>query len=121
MSARIQEVSPYVAEECLTERTYRWDKRPYLQRVGDALSQLINTWLFNGNPDESLSGRSYLNTVIAEREGRQVRTVWKVVRFLAEVLFYYRDRGEHTRLAFIEDIERAGLRYEAAIKYIIYT
>ena len=89
--------------------------------MGDALSQFVNTWFFDGNPDESLSGRSYFNTVIAEKEGRSVRTVWKVVRFLAEVLFYYRDRGNHTRLAFIEDIERAGLRYEAAIKYIRYT
>lgn len=89
--------------------------------MGDALSQFINTWCFNGNPDESLSGRSYFNTVIAEREGRKVHTVWVVVRFLAEALFYYKDRGKHTRLAFIEDIERAGERYEAAIKYIIYT
>ena len=89
--------------------------------MGDALSQFVNTWFFDGAPDESLSGRSYFNTVIAEKEGRPVRTVWKVVRFLAEALFYYRDRGEHTRLAFIEDIERAGLRYETAIKYIGYT
>ena len=98
-----------------------WDKRPRSQRMGDALSQFANTWFFNGQPDESLSGRSYFNTVIAEREGRPVCTFWKVVRFLAEALFYYRDRGDHTRLAFIEDIERAGFRYEAAIKYIRYT
>jgi hypothetical protein len=97
-----------------------WDTRPKSQKKGDALSQLLNAWFFNGNPDESLSGRSYFETEIAYKEGRPVRTVWRVVRFLAEVLFYYRDRGDHTRLAFIEDIERAGVRYEATFKYINY-
>ena len=31
----------------------------YLKRVGDALSQLGNVVLLNGDPNESISGRSY--------------------------------------------------------------
>lgn len=95
-----------------------WDIRSHIQKRGDALSQLVNAWFFNGNPDESLSGRSYFQTVIAEKEGRPVSSLWKIVRFLAEALFYVSDKGDHTRLAFFQDIERAGVRYESTKKYL---
>lgn len=34
-------------------------RRSYLIRVGDAISQLINTVLLNGEPNESTSARAY--------------------------------------------------------------
>jgi hypothetical protein len=88
----------------------RWDKRPYLQRVGDALSQFANAVLANGMPDESLSGRSYRNTrLVTEPKLR-----WRIVAFLAEVLFYPIDKGQHCEAAFWQDIDRAGVRWRAA-------
>ena len=35
------------------------DDRHYLIRVGNSLSQLLNTIVLNGDPDESVFGRSY--------------------------------------------------------------
>ena len=95
-----------------------WDLRKKAQKRGDALSQFINAWFFNGNPDESLSGRSYYETVVAKIEGREVKRLWKIVRCLAEALFFISDKGNHTRLAFVQDIERARVRYEQTRKYI---
>lgn len=88
----------------------RWDRRPYLQRLGDVLSQFLNVWLANGMPDESLSGRAYRNiTLTIEPKLR-----WRVVAFCAEVLFWPIDRGEHCHSAFWQDIDRAGVRWRAA-------
>jgi hypothetical protein len=84
----------------------RWDDRSYLQRLGDSVSQLINVALLNGMPDESVSGRAWRNT--AMRSPPKMR--WWLVRVAAEALFYFRDRGEHCRLAYEEDIERMWRR-----------
>lgn len=88
----------------------RWDNRPYLQRLGDAISQLANVLLFDGAPDESLSGRSYQNTVLRNRLGRPVKLRWRVIRLLAELLFWPLDHWQHTESAYWQDIERATLR-----------
>lgn len=88
----------------------RWDKRPYLQRVGDALSQFVNVVLANGMPDESLSGRSYRMTKLVT----EPKLRWRIVAFLAEVLFYPIDKGQHCEAAFWQDIDRAGVRWRAA-------
>ena len=87
-----------------------WDDRSYRERLGDATSQWLNVALARGMPDESLSGRSYRNTVLKERDGLPVRWQWRVVRFLAEAIFYVRDRGRHTELAFWEDVVRSRKR-----------
>lgn len=87
-----------------------WDNRPYWQRGADTISQLLNAWLFNGASDESLSGRSYQNTVLRARFGLPVQRRWRVIRLLAEWLFWLRDHGQHTELAYWQDIERATLR-----------
>lgn len=91
-----------------------WDRRPYKRRVGDAFSQLINT-IFGGMPDESLSGRSYrlAGPEPALRQYRPVKPIWHFVRQAAEWLFKS-ERGQHTRLAFWEDIERSEVRARAA-------
>lgn len=71
----------------------RWDKRPYIQRLGDSLSQFANVLLLNGMTDESISGRSYRNTVLRERQGLPVAWRWVVIRWLAEALFWPIDRA----------------------------
>lgn len=88
----------------------RWDKRPYLQRVGDALSQFFNVTWANGMADESLSGRAYRMT----RFVTEPKLRWRVVAFCAEVLFWPVDRGAHCEAAFWQDIDRAGVRWRAA-------
>ena len=93
--------------------TDRWDTRPYLPRLGDALSQFVNVALANGMPDESLSGRAWRNTYIRAKRGQTVKRRWAAVATLAEVLFWPIDRGHHCRLAFEEDVRRSALRAEA--------
>ena len=88
----------------------RWDKRPYLQRVGDALSQFANVLLANGMPDESLSGRAFRMTRLTTEPALR----WRLVAFCAEVLFWPLDKGEHCEAAFWQDIDRAGVRWRAA-------
>lgn len=84
----------------------RWDDRPYLQRLGDAISQLVNVALANGMPDESISGRAHRNTTMRV----PVKQRWQIVAAVAEVLFWPVDRGQHCRLAYEQDIERSRLR-----------
>jgi hypothetical protein len=81
------------------------DRRPYLQRVGDALSQAINVVLLNGDPDESISGRSYRMTALTTPS----RNRWWIARWIAEAVFFW-ERGQHTRLAYEQDLERARVR-----------
>ncbi len=90
--------------------TERWDTRPYLQRAGDALSQIANVVLADGMPDESLSGRSYRNTVLRAAAGKPVAWRWRFVRTFAEGLLWPIDRGRHTELAYWQDVERSTLR-----------
>lgn len=90
-----------------------WDGRPYLRRVGDAVSQLFNA-LFGGASDESLSGRSYrlAGPDLRLRNGApdHPRLRWRFVRAAAELLFWRIDKGRHTELAFWEDVERSAAR-----------
>lgn len=88
----------------------RWDTRSYIQRLGDSISQFANVLLLNGMTDESISGRSYRNTVLRERKGQPVAWRWRVVRFAAELLFWPIDRGGHTEAAFWQDVERSAAR-----------
>ena len=96
----------------------RWDDRQYLQRLGDAVSQLINVALLNGMTDESVSGRAFRNTTLRRHQGKLVTRRWLFLRVAAEVLFWPIDRGDHCRLAYFEDIERSRLRAEAITKKV---
>jgi len=71
------------------------DRRSYIYRCLDALSQLLNTWLFCGDPDESISGRCY-------RERR-----WSLVSVINGIFFW---QDHHCRLAYNEDLIRAKAR-----------
>jgi len=85
------------------------DNRSYFVRVGDAISQLINTVLFNGDPDESISGRSYRSFKLRDSDNK----LWAITYYAAEGVFWLRDRGIHCKLAYYEDIERWDVRIKA--------
>lgn len=67
----------------------------YFVRVGDAVSQLLNVVLFNGDANESISGRSY-------REKRKLAN--KFINMLLSPI-----EKNHCRLAYITDAVRASL------------
>lgn len=87
-----------------------WDRRGYLAKLGDAVSQLVNA-LIGGAPDESLSGRSYRICVL---QAGTAPLRWRIVRRAAEAIFWLKDRGNHTQIAFWEDVYRARARARAA-------
>lgn len=66
---------------------------PYLVRLGDALSQLANVLLINGDANESVSGR-------AHREG------WAKAERLIDTLFSPWEL-QHCRIAYLMDVARA--------------
>lgn len=86
-----------------------WDRRGYLAKLGDAVSQLVNA-LIGGAPDESLSGRSY-RIVMLQQAGAPWR--WQAIHRAAELLFFWQG-GRHTENAFFADLERAAARARAA-------
>lgn len=64
----------------------------YLVRVGDAISQLLNTALINGDPNESISGRAY-------RQGWAIRVIIDAIFWPFET--------EHCKKAFDNDLRKA--------------
>lgn len=85
-----------------------WDRRGYLARLGDALSQMANVLLANGAPDESLSGRSYRSVILSDKP----KLRWRIVRRAANILFFWQE--DHCQLAFWEDVYRSRARGTAA-------
>jgi len=63
----------------------------YLIRVGDALSQLLNVLLFNGHPNESISGRVF-----------RTKSLWYSV---IDLLFFF--DPQHCRTAYENDLKYA--------------
>ena len=88
-----------------------WDLRSRFRIIGDAISQLANACHPGGAADESLSGRCYRVTELA---GDRPPIYWQLVRWAAEALFWYWDRGDHCQLAFWEDIYRCRSRAAVA-------
>lgn len=64
----------------------------YLVRVGDAISQLLNTVFLNGDPNESISGRAY-------RQGWRIRVIIDAIFWPFET--------EHCKNAFDNDLRKA--------------
>jgi hypothetical protein len=81
-------------------------KRPRLIRLGDWLSAGLNVLAFDGDNDESTSGRAY-------RESLQGR--WLRRRRLIDALFSPWER-EHCRKAYWADLDRARLRLLAQMQ-----
>lgn len=57
-------------------------QRAYIKRVGTSLSQLINTILLNGDPDESVSSRAYRKGILGG-DGK-----WLVAVKIIDTLFF---------------------------------
>lgn len=64
----------------------------WLIRIGDALSQFANTALLNGDPNESISGRSY-------RQG------WCVMYFIDALFAPF--ESQHCKRAYLNDVKKA--------------
>ena len=71
------------------------DRRKWYLRWLDGFSQLLNVTFFNGDPDESISGRCW-------RQDRK----WAVR--IIDALFSFQTK--HCRLAYQEDLKRANAR-----------
>lgn len=71
------------------------DRRSYGKRLLDATSQFINVMIFNGDPDESMSGRVY-------------RTQRKPLIAIIDTLFFWQEF--HCRGAYLQDLDRAKKR-----------
>lgn len=84
------------------------DGRPYLVRVGDLLSQAVNTALLLGATDESCSGRAYREGVLlgCPRWRRDYRFI--------NALFFW--QADHCRGAYEADNQRSRLRLEHAAR-----
>lgn len=91
----------------------RIDTRSWFARGQDALSQFANWFLFNGDPDQTISARCHQNTVIRSKLNLPVKRRWRLVRFVAEALFWYSDRGRHCYGAWISDADRNARRTAA--------
>lgn len=83
------------------------DSRPWLMKVGDLLSQALNTIVFNGSPDESTSGRSYRQGVLGDHKG------WSRMRKFVDGLFSVYEE-DHCKKAYEADLERARMRIAQA-------
>jgi len=95
----------------------RWDQRSYLVRLGDATSQWFNVAFGNGMPDESVSGRAFRNTTLRKAAGFHVSRRWRLLRRVADALFFWQD--DHSEWAFWEDIYRSRARGRAADRFDI--
>lgn len=71
----------------------------YLTNIGTILSQLINTVVFAGNPDESVSARTY--------NARHNSKFWAAMFYFIEGLFFVFDMGYHCEKAHKKDIANA--------------
>ena len=73
--------------------------KQYFINLGTILSQLLNTVLFVGNPDQAVSARSYAN--------KDKSKFWKVMYYVIETLFYPFDKGWHCYKSHQKDIKNA--------------
>lgn len=76
----------------------------YLIHVGDAISQLVNVVFLLGDPNESISGRSY-------RLRHKIQ--WKFARACIDTLMYPFEK-QHCQKAYEADIQRAAVLLRSA-------
>lgn len=70
------------------------DRRVWIFRVGDALSQFFNVLLFSGDPNECISGRCW----------REQRSIYKLIN----KIFFWQEN--HCKEAYEKDNEWASKR-----------
>ena len=80
-------------------------KRNYFIKVGDSLSQLLNTVILNGDSDESVSGRSFKNGVLLGKKN------WYYVMKSIDFLFFLIEK-DHCKKAFFSDLYRLERRLQ---------
>lgn len=79
--------------------TTEYKKSHYLIRIGDAISQLFNVILFNGDPNYSISGESYRNNRF-------------ILRFMIDLLFKPFEQN-HCKSAYENDVLKANMLVSA--------
>lgn len=78
----------------------------YLNRCGDALSQLVNVVIFlSDNPNESISGRSYR---------QKHHWFWGKMLLVIDAMFYLVQK-EHCRKSHDADVKRASELLKSAV------
>lgn len=75
-------------------------RTPWYIRVGDALSQLFNVLLLNGDANESISGRAFRSYVLEHNPK------WRFAYTKINKLFSVVEEN-HCKGAFVADIQRA--------------
>ena len=75
------------------------DDRHYLIRVGNSLSQLLNTIILNGDPDESISGRSYRRGMLEHSKK------WRILMNILDKIFWW--DYQHCMKSHYNDVNRA--------------
>lgn len=75
------------------------NKRSRIACTGSLASAFFNVWLFNGNPDESISARCYREGVILDR------VKWDARRVFIDAMFFWQD--EHCMKSYLIDLEHA--------------
>lgn len=80
-------------------------------RAGDATSQLVNSVLFNGKPNESISGRAARVVVFERRDSK----LWKTLYWGINGLFFWQQN--HCVVAYVSDNLRAKSRVAMAAGY----
>lgn len=73
--------------------------KQYFVNLGTILSQLLNTVVFAGEPDQAVSARSYVH--------KDKSKFWKLMYYVIETLFYPFDKGMHCYKSHQKDINHA--------------
>lgn len=81
-----------------------FDRRPYIFRFLDCFTQTFNTWILNGSPDESTSGRAYF------RQFYKPTKFWRVMYKIINTIFFLEE--DHCKDAYLKDLKRSKIREE---------
>ena len=73
--------------------------KQYFINLGTILSQLLNTTVFAGDPDQTVSARPYVS--------KDKSKFWKVMYYAIETIFYPFDGGLHCYKSHQKDINNA--------------
>lgn len=76
----------------------------YLSTLVTAISQFLNVLIFLGDPDETISGRSFRQGVLESHKG------WQFMERVVNTLFFF--EKNHCEMAYYRDVENARLIVE---------
>lgn len=81
----------------------------YLSSLITSTSQFLNVLIFLGNPDETISGRSYRQGQLENHKG------WKVSEKIVNVLFFW--EKDHCKVSYHRDVQNAKMIVERHNRY----